>query len=81
MKAHMWTGSGTDTGLSAGTTGASQEGPYVDGQHHGRWVLRCDDGQVQEGSVVEGKMHGGWVPHDKDGNQEILTFKNGERVG
>ena len=39
------------------------------------------DGQVQEGSFVEGKMHGGWVLHDKDGNQDVVTFKNGERVG
>ena len=58
-----------------------QEGSYLAGKRHGNWVELWADGSVQQGPYLMGQHHGRWVLRDKDGNQEVVTFKNGERVG
>ena len=56
-------------------------GRFHQGKQHGHWVAFDEAGNVHEGPFVEGRIHGRWVLRDKDGNQEVVTFKNGERVG
>ena len=34
------------------TSGTVYEGPYVDGERHGRWVIRYADGTVKERTYV-----------------------------
>ena len=56
-------------------------GHFKQGKRHGHWGGIDARGNFHEGPFVDGKMHGRWVLRDKDGNQEMVTFKNGERVG
>ena len=61
----MWTARSTAAGSGASRTGSTwvgrygedvQEGPYVDGKMHGRWVTRgWSDGDVKIGTYVNGE--------------------------
>ena len=62
-------------------TTSSEEGPYVDGERHGHWVLRWANGSVGEGSYVDGKLHGHWVFRSADGGVTEGSYVDGERHG
>ena len=57
--------------------GTVEEGPYVDGKRHGRWVRRLA-GVVLEGPYVDGKQHGQWVVRFANGTVWENTYVNGE---
>ena len=57
------------------------EGPYVDGERHGRWVLHLDDGTVGEGPFVDGKAHGHWVIRWADGTVGEGPIVDGKKHG
>ena len=48
--------------------GTVWEGPLVDGQRQGHWVVRGANGNVWEGPFVDGKKHGDWVLRFANGN-------------
>ena len=54
------------------------EGPYVDGEGHGYWVLRNGE-DAQERPYNDGKKHGRWVYRNADGETQTITFFNSER--
>ena len=75
---------GSDTLIESSGRGhriLESTGRFHQGKQHGHWVALDEAGIVHEGPFVEGRIHGRWVLRDKDGNQEVVTFKNGERVG
>lgn len=38
------------------------EGPYQDGERHGRWIVSWEDGDLrEEGDYLNGKRHGPWT--------------------
>ena len=76
----MWTARGTASGSGALRTGLSKEGPYLEGNQHGQWVLRFASGNVEEGPYVEGKQHGPWVVRYPDGTIQHVTVEDGEIV-
>ena len=77
----MWMVSDTATGSSAAPPGEwVEEGPYVDGERHGHWVIRGPAGSVEEGPYVDGELHGHWVSRDSDGRVYESIYENGELV-
>ena len=44
------------------------EGSFQDGERHGRWVFRHDDGSRDEGEYVNGLQHGRWNTYKSDGS-------------
>ena len=69
----MWTASRMAIGSVRYAGGTVGEGPYVDGERHGHWVLRWDGGGA-EGPFVNGKEHGHWVYRSADGVALILSI-------
>ena len=62
---------------------AVAEGPYVEGQRHGPWVVRYKNRNVEEGPYVEGKKHGTWVEGPRQGLSEgpyVEGKKHGSRL-
>ena len=57
------------------------EGPYVEGERHGDWVLRGANGTLVEAHYVEGERHGDWIIRDADGRVEEGPFVADERHG
>lgn len=51
-------------------SGGVVQGAFVDGERHGRWVLRDTDGYEMETPYVQGKRHG----------RGLTRFSNGETV-
>ena len=47
---------------------AVAEGSFQDGERHGRWVFRHDDGSRDEGEYVNGLQHGRWNTYKSDGS-------------
>ena len=76
---------------------ALEEGPYVEGKRHGRWVVRRTYGidlptwkypsdyyQIikQEGPYVGGRRHGDWIYYFPDGNVEAKgSYVDNKRHG
>ena len=60
----------------------SSEGPYVDGQRHGQWVVRDGDGALdEEGPYVDGQRHGQWVDCVPNSHFAFdVTYVDGEAV-
>ena len=59
--------------------GGVQEGLYVDGKRHGKWVFQAPD-SITEGSYVEGKMHGMWLYVPANGEESLTCWKNGNKI-
>jgi antitoxin component YwqK of YwqJK toxin-antitoxin module len=61
----------------------SQQGNFVNGVEHGRWLLFFPDGNVfNRQDYVNGKLHGEFVTYDKLGNVDIQgNYVDGEREG
>lgn len=59
----------------------SAEGPYVDGERHGQWVLEYDDGRREEGPYRYGKKDGLWKASRDGVNERRAMFVRGERSG
>ena len=67
---------------------AEEEGPFLNGERHGHWVLRYfDDGVacVAEGPYVKGKRHGHWIFRPSSGAEnkgwEEGSYVNGKKHG
>ena len=62
--------------------GTVAEGPFVDGERHGHWVIRRAPGDwVEEGPYVDGERHGHWVWRDSDGEVAEGPYVNSRRHG
>lgn len=57
------------------------QGPYVDGEKHGRWIGRTPDGDVFEGPYVNGERHGHWVYDSPDWTHEQGPYVDGRKHG
>ena len=86
--------SGTDVGRRQGGRpeglwvltypGSRSQGPYVNGERHGTWIIRWEDGDVgrEVGPYVNGERHGTWTGYDQSGNRlGTVRYENGRRVG
>ena len=60
---------------------ALEEGPYVDGEKHGQWVLRFANGTVEEGPYKDGKKHGRWVFALPTGRSRKAPTRTARRQG
>ena len=68
------------------TDGDVYEGPVVDGERSGRWILRFRDGEaevkgVEEGPYVSGKRNGHWVLRSASGTVEEGPYVDGKKHG
>ena len=79
-KARTQTVSGMAIGGSASQTANVWEGPYVDGEMNGDWVIRTTEGDVGEGPAVDGRWHGRWIIRRENGTVEERLFRDGERI-
>ena len=68
-------------GHSATRMGTVSEGPYVDDERNGHWVVRLANGQVQEGPYLDGEPNGHWVIRSADGNTMEGPYVNGVQHG
>jgi len=58
------------------TSDTVEEGHFVDGKKHGRWVVRDADGSVEEGPMVDNERHGNWVYRSADGYVTKTFYEN-----
>ena len=65
----------------AGSNENSGTGRLQDGQRHGHWVLRGEDGTVFKGPYVDGKRHGHWVLRYANGNVAEGPYVEGKQHG
>jgi len=72
-------GRGTLT-VTGGKYPGEHVGAFVNGKHHGRWVMRWASGFVQEGPFVNGKAHGRWVRRKPDGRCLTREMSAGEQT-
>ena len=73
----------TNFKLKGTTRFTSQQGTFVNGVEHGRWLLFFPDGNVLNSQdFVNGKLHGEFVTYDKLGKVVIKgNYVDGERDG
>ena len=57
------------------------EGPYVDGEMTGHWVIRYLIGSVHEGPLVDGQRTGHWVERNVRSDVSEGPYVDGERHG